>query len=385
MSKARNKCLRPRLRGNDTFLLPECANRTASLPGARRQRPCGDCTESCIFSAIEMCLVIGVIANAIVVFRVIRDRKLRSNTFVGIACLAIADTAFLFLNLAFTYEMVIRRVSCTFPLQLKGAVFAYFKGVVWFSANGHVSLMAILRYIILVYPIKSQAFLTIKKVIISSVGVWILGLIVRGIFTLISRLTGEKPRRSVFIYLGLWIIIYFLPLLVTVMLHILKVRKIKQTSYHSENVVVRKSIARMGKMIVVIIICATVLPLPMMIFGIVNVFEDLSYPTRNFKSHFRSIAHFFFVLNNCINPFIYAFMSKPFRNSVMRMFGKEDSEGGDSSTGTADTPIVRRKGTLESVLQDVGASQDSVEPLGSVAMVTLSQSGNVIQSEDSHS
>lgn len=388
MNRTRTKCLRPRLRsGNEQLInstiLPECAGRSSSLPGTRRQRPCGDCTDSCVFNAIEMCLVIGVIANIIVITRVIKDRKLRSNTFVGIACLALADSVFLILNLAFTYEFVIRTVTCTFPPQMRGPVFAFFKGVVWFSANGHVALMAVLRYIIIVYPIKSQAFLTLKKVMLMSVGVWILGFIVRGFFTLISRLTGERPRKSVFIYLALWLIIYLLPLLVTITLHTVKVRKVKKTSLHSENTLVRKSVARMSKIIIVIISCATLLPLPMMIFGIINAIEHLKYPTRNFKSHFRSIAHLLFLINNCINPFIYSFMSKPFRSSLMRMIGKEDSEAGDSSTGTANTPVVRRRGTQESL--DISASHDSVVATTNMAMVTLTQSGNGKQIEDTYS
>ena len=387
INRTRTKCLRPRLRGNvplvNTTLLPECEGRPASLPGGRRQRPCGDCTDSCVFSAIEMCLVIGIIANIIVIFRVVKDRKLRSNTFVGIACLALADAAFLVLNLASTYEYVIRRVTCTFPMQSRGPTFAYFKGVVWFSANGHVALMAVIRYIIIVYPIKSQAYLTFKKVILMSVGVWILAFIVRGIFTLIIKLTGERPRRSVIIYLSLWIIIYLLPLLVTVTLHILKIRKVKKASYHSETAIMRKSIARMSKIIIVVIICATVLPLPKMIFGVVNVIEDLHYPTRNFKSHFRSISNLLFLLNNCINPCIYAFMSKPFRYSVLRMFGKEDLEGGDSSSGTVPTPVIKRRETQESVLQDVNVSQDSLASTEHVTMATLTQNGNGHQTEGS--
>ena len=391
MNRTSNKCPRPKLRrgGNEQLinitLLPECVGRGAKLPGPRRSqtRPCGECTESCVFMAIEMCLILGIIANIIVIIRVIKDRKLRSNTFVGIACLALADSVFLALNLTFTYELVIRTLMCTLPRQLKGTAFAYFKGVAWFGANGHVALMAIIRYIILVYPIKSQAFLTIKKVLFLSMGVWLLGFLVRGIFTLIVKLTGEKPRESVAIYLSLWIITYLLPLVVMTTLHIIKIQKVKKTSYHSENALVRKSIARMSKMIIVIIICAAVLPLSLLVFGTLDAIEEIQYPSRNFKSIFRSIAHLLFLLNNCVNPFIYAFMSKPFRNSILRMVGKEVSEGGDSSTGTASTPITRRRGTQESVLEDGNQSKASIATPDIITMETLKARGIENQSEDS--
>ena len=372
MNRTRGKCVRPRIRSdNVTFInstfLEECVERTKSIPGGRRRRPCGSCTDACVFSAIEMCLVLGIIANIIVIIRVIKDRKLRSNTFVGIACLAFADSAFLLLNLTLTYELVIRRVTCTLPSQIRGHVFAFFMGVTWFSANGHVALMAILRYIILVYPIKSQAYLTLKRIILMSVSVWVLGFIIRGIFTLIIRLTNTRPRKSVLIFLGLWIIIYFLPLLVTITLHIMKVKLVKKTSHHSDNALVRKSVARMSKIIVVIIVCATLLPLPRMIFGIIDVVDEVKYPSRSVKSYFRSIAHLLFLVNNCINPCIYAFMSKPFRNSLMRMFGKEASEG-DSSTGTVDTPVTRRRGTQDSIVENMNASQDSIATCTNITM-----------------
>lgn len=392
MSRTRDgiRCRRPQLRSEDqelinTTLLPECAERESLQADEKRSRPCGECTGSCIFNIVEMFLIIGVIANIIVIFRVIRDRKLRSNTFVGIACLALADCLFLALNLAFTIEIVIRTITCTFPRELKGAVFAYFKGVAWFGANGHVALMAVIRYIILVYPIRSQALLTIKKVLLMSLGVWILALIIRGIFTLITKLTGERPRESVIIYLSLWIIIYLLPLVVTMTLHITKIRKVKKISYHAENALVRKSISRMSKMIIVIIICAAILPLPMLVFGTIDAIEDLQYPTRDFKSNFRSIAHILFLLNNCINPFIYAFMSSPFRISILRMLGRHESEGGDSSTGTADTPVVRRKGTQESILQeDLKMSKDSVAKTDKFILTNMTDTANAEQSQDSH-
>ena len=378
MNRVRGKCVRSRLRpenvtfaANSTFL-PECDGPSRSGAGTRRQRPCGDCTDACIFSAIEMCLVLGIIANIIVIFRVIRDRKLRSNTFIGIACLAFADSIFLLLNLTMTYELVIRRVTCTFPSKIRGAVFAYFHGATWFSANGHVALMAILRYIMLMYPIKSQAFLTTRRILLMSLSVWILGVIIRGIFTLIIRLTGSRPRQSVLIFLGLWIVIYFLPLLVTIILHILKVRLVKKTSYHSECTLVRKSVARMSKIIVVIIVCATLLPLPRMIFGVLDVIYERKYTTRSVKSYFRSIAHLLFLVNNCINPCIYAFMSKAFRNSVRRMLGKYDSEE-DSSSGTAETPVTRRRGTQDAILQNLNASQDSVITATNIAMEGISE------------
>ena len=382
MNRTRNKCSNAKVRGGggaeqlvNFTLPPDCVGvgRGAKRPGGPRRSQtltCGTCTGSCVFMAIEMCLIIGILVNILVIIRVIKDRKLRSNTFVGIACLALADSLFLALNLTFTYEIVIRTLMCTLPRQLKGTAFAYLKGVAWFGANGHVALMAIIRYIILVYPIKSQAFLTTKRVLLSSAGVWTLALLVRGIFTLIVKLTGEKPRESVIIYLSMWIITYLLPLVVTTSLHITKIKMVKKTSYHSENSLVRKSIARMSKMIIVIIICAAVLPLPMLVFGTLGAIESVEYPSRNFKSIFRSIAHLLFLLNNCVNPLIYAFMSKPFRMSILRMLGKEVSEAGDSSSGTASTPISKRRGTFECVV-DGNQSKASTDTLETIAMETL--------------
>ena len=370
MNRTRNNC--GKVRGGGTGQLvnftlpPDCGvGGGGKRPGTRRSQAldCGECTGSCVIMAIEMFLVVGIILNMLVIMRVIKDRKLRNNTFVGIACLALADSMFLAINLTFTYELVIRTLTCTLPRQLKGTAFAYFKGVAWFGANGHVTLMAIIRYIILVYPIKSQAFLTTKKVLLSSAGVWLLGFLVRGIFTVVVKVTGEKPRESVIIYLSLWIITYLLPLVVTTCLHITKIKMVKKASYHTENSLVRKSIARMSKIIIIIIICAAILPLPMLVFGTLEAVEGLEYPSRSFKSTFRSIAHLLFLLNNCVNPLIYAFMSKPFRTSILRMLGKEVSEAGESSTGTASTPMSKRRGTQETVIKDGNLTKASIDTL----------------------
>ncbi|KAH3826680.1 hypothetical protein DPMN_128590 [Dreissena polymorpha] len=60
---------------------------------------CYTCTGKCVYDVVRLIFIFGICANFLVLWRTVADKKLRSPTFVAIACLALSDAMFLLLNM----------------------------------------------------------------------------------------------------------------------------------------------------------------------------------------------------------------------------------------------------------------------------------------------
>ncbi|KAL4217113.1 Somatostatin receptor type 5 [Mactra antiquata] len=350
-----------------------CVNNTsgsgASGGGRRglsiyRKISCGYCDANCVYSAIETLFIIGVLANIIVITRVARDRKLRDPTFVAIATLAFADLLFILLNLGLSFETVILTVTCSKPVILSIPYYVL-KSIFWFTANAHVAFLAVLRYLTIAYPIRTNAHLTNCKVIVSSVLVWIVGTVFTMTLTGLSSAGIIFPGKSRLFLLLLWIFVYLLPLIITCVLHAVKIFRVKRSTRESATESTRKSIQRMSRIVIIVIIMAAVLPVPRLIGKCLNLAGPDAYPSDTFKTHFVHIADIIFLINHTINPFIYGFMSVRFRQSVRDMFSwcKKPAQNEDSA-GTSDTPLsVRKQNYSLETMQTRNGSVDSIDDI----------------------
>lgn len=279
---------------------------------------CGYCDTICIYNVIEMAFVVGVVANSLVIARVIKDKRLRDPTFIGIAALAFADLLFLTLNLLLSFEIVVIALTCLTP-KLLSRPWYIMNSMIWFSANSHVALLAILRYLTIAYPVECSVHLTARRVVMLSAGVWILGMLLLG--TLAGMITAKliKPGASRDFIIIWWLTVYLIPLIVTTILHILKMFRLKKKTKDSTSSVTRRSMSRMSKIVPLVIIMATVLPLPKLIFNCMRTAGYDTFPSETFKQHLQGISQLVYLVNHFINPFIYGFLSKKFRNSLKDM------------------------------------------------------------------
>lgn len=312
-------------------------------PGYGMSNPCGYCDTGCVYNAIEMGFVVGVIANIIVIIRVSRDKKLRDPTFAAIGCLAAADATFLSLMLSRSFDEVFMTITCSFPSKLVTRPFYITQSITWFAANSHVALMAILRYITIAYPLKSAFILSVRRVVISSACVWILGSVLIGCFSLLITYGYILPGKSQEFIIILWTIVYLTPVCVTTILHLMKMFVVKKTTRDSATETTRRSVRRMSRIVVMVIVFATTLPLPRLLGRIIRV-ARVEYPSSEFRVHFEGIGDLLFLINHFINPFMYGFLSKRFRNSIKDMlFFLKFATSDTGSTDTTDTPVSSRR------------------------------------------
>ena len=331
-------------------------------PPWARYTPCGYCDTKCVYYAIETIFIVGVLANAIVIARVVMDKQLRNSTFVAIAALAFADMFFLSVNIIVSYETVILTVTCDYPAQIIGTPYYIIKSITWFGANGHVALLAILRYVSLNYPLKANAYLTTKRVLVFSAIVWVLGAILMISLTCVIIFTDMVAGLSQEFLLALWTIVYLMPLIITATLHVVKVYRVRRSTRNTATDSTKKYLRIMSKMVILVIVCAAILPFPRLLDKILRTYDRNIYGSKELKNHIGGISNVLFLVNHCINPVIYGFVSKPFRNSLKRMFACIDGSKEDSIV-TSDTPVPsrRREMSLQSLGGKSGHSIDSFD------------------------
>jgi hypothetical protein len=109
----------------------------------------------------------GVIGNFIVVLTLFTDRALHSPTFASIACLGVSDFLFLCAQLI-SESWTILGVQ---PELMSLVIIDGIAGCTWAISSAHVTVMAAVRYSLLVHPFGSLAWVTVRNVVFTSMSV----------------------------------------------------------------------------------------------------------------------------------------------------------------------------------------------------------------------
>ena len=347
-------------------------------PPPTRPTVCGVCDTICIYSAVELIFIIGILANVLVFIRVIRDKKLRKPTFVALAQLALFEGLFLLFHTALNVELILYRTTC----HVRTVAWSYVRGTLamfWFCAAFHVTLLAAMRYIILTHPMKSLTLLTNKRIIIASVCLSIVSVLIFGTIMLVMRLKGHTPETENYISVITWFLTYFIPIVLTSVLHFVKLLFVRRSSKFQKDasgshLKHRKSSARMVKIITIVIIAGALLPLPRFTLKILQDVCDIRIRNSTLRSHLLGASGLLFLLNFSINPFIYSFRSEVFRESLRRMTGSKISATNKkkqlhevpSRTTQSGSPVIRTKSASQTnvtSLDDEIDTTNHVNPL----------------------
>ena len=318
-------------------------NKSRTREEAAGSNPCGYCDVHCIYCAIECIFTVGIIANAVVVLRVARDRKLRNPTFVSIAACAAADMCLLILDFAVSYEAVILAITCTYPSRLRNKIYRAATVVARFSAYGHLTLLAIVRYVILVYPIKAKIYLTTRRVFLFSGLIWALGVLSSTSTGIISFIFNIPRRNSQEHQLAFWTTMYLAPVTTTVTLHLVKIYKIGRATTVTTNEQATRRVKAMSRMVLVVIFVATVLPFLFFLDRLLQTFGDDIYGSSAVSIHIGYISRLLVLSNHSINPVMYGFVSNAFRMSLKKMLGLNRNVANGPSNSN-ETPIATFSG-----------------------------------------
>ncbi|KAH3750800.1 hypothetical protein DPMN_185334 [Dreissena polymorpha] len=244
-----------------------------------------------------------------------KDKQLRDTTFVGIACLAVADTLFLLLRILIPLETIVSFITCAKRHQITTRPYYVMRSSSWFAANAHVAFLAVIRFIILVYPLKSNVYLTSRRITAVSLSLWAVGIFLIVTIALLIEYKHIQARSRDFVFI-LWAIVYIIPVVVTTILHITKVFLVNRRTYEFASETHRKNVKTLSRMVIMVICMAILLPLPRFIFKINDgLAKDRKMPmSKNLKIHLEGISELLFLFNHTINPVIYGFLCPRLRN-----------------------------------------------------------------------
>ncbi|XP_063425874.1 C-C chemokine receptor type 8-like isoform X2 [Mytilus trossulus] len=267
-------------------------------------------TPYCIPNAIIISLISisGIVMNLVVIVIVKIDKRLHQPTFVAIACLALPDFTFLFSRyIRYIIDGYIwmnisksdyRKIKIT--LDFIGLVAAG-------SSVFHVVFMSVLRYFIIVHPLKSRSILTSKKVMLISLPLWIVA-VGNGSFYMYAVIFNLDDRKLAF-YTNLAVTIFMtaFPIVTISILHTFKAKALLN-SLSSTEMVVRK----MSRVVTFVICCYLITTTPTNVMDIIRLFHP-KYFMSKVLFRLEQAARIFFFLTYAINPFIYFIFSPQFK------------------------------------------------------------------------
>ena len=174
-----------------------------------------------------ICLIIailGVIGNIVTIIKISCQSRLHTPTFVAIKCLGVSDLVSIILTTGKLTNIVIILPQNWFNLLTICVLTAY-----W-SSSGHILLLSVVRYIILVHPLHGRQYLTTTFVSLGSLSVWILSfsfwLLVK-LFLFTNYIT-DKAKTNVILTIN--VMECLVVVLLVILMHKRKIMILRQSS-----------------------------------------------------------------------------------------------------------------------------------------------------------
>ena len=253
------------------------------------------------FSVISLTMFgLGFTGNTLTLAIVLCSKKLHTPTFTMIACLAVSDAFSLFVVVLLYYTNTDLLLDyCAGMNEKKVAVlFGILDLQARLNAGSQLCLLASLRYVAIVNPLKFKIFFTARRVVILSSLGWIFVLLISTAAVFGGVQTSVKLQFcdiTLFFNFANFII----PTSVFITLHCLKLRALRRSPQLNN-----KSFTRMNVVISLVIVIYILSSSAICVDRAIGCY---SY----YSTDFADIA---FLLNCAINPLIYFFASPPILN-----------------------------------------------------------------------
>lgn len=275
----------------------------------------GNClTSYCIpmTIAISVIAVCGIAANGIVLTIVAQNSRLHRPTFTAIAALALAD--FLFLAFRYTRHILqgyFRNIITSEAMK----VIKFVCDLGGLTAGGssiiHVILLSLLRYYIVVHPLKSHIVVTNRKILLVSLAVWVFSAF-NGWFYLYAVLINRKNdlQMSKITNVTVTLVMSIAPLIIIVFFHVLKARKLSQSIAACK----LHATKRMSQIVTFVIVSYVVTTTPANVRDVILISWGPSKDT--WMAVYGLVGRLLLFTNYAINPFIYFVHSPQFKKYI---------------------------------------------------------------------
>ena len=257
------------------------------------------------FSIILSIFILGCIGNILTVVIVLCSKKLHTPTFTMIACLAVSDAFSLSVCILVYYTNIDHLMYCSkIDDKFVSALLVVIDLQSRLNAGSQLCILASLRYVAIVNPLKFKINCTTRRIIIISVLGWVVVLLI-AISVVCAGSNGFTSTIQLCnILLFINVANFIIPTSIFITLHCLKLRALRRSPALNN-----KSLVRMN------IVITLVLIIYILSASLICIDRTLSC-FSHFTIEYDKIA---FLLNCAINPFIYFFASPPFLNKFRLM------------------------------------------------------------------
>lgn len=269
--------------------------------------------------------IVGFLGNTLAIYVMARYAKMNTATNIYILNLAVADELYI-LGIPFIgtnsvlsywpYGEVVCKISMTADTMSQ------------FASTFSLTLMSIDRFLFVVYPVRSAKWRKPMLAKIISGIVWVVSSVIVlpvMIFSSVQEnfntcnISWPEPNgvwSAVFI-LYTSILSFFGPLVVICLCYLFIVIKVRSARERAGLTRRRKSERKVTRMVVIIVLVFVLCWLPFYTTNIVNLIYTI--PETNTAANIYFSMVILTYVNSCANPFLYAFLSKNFKESFEKV------------------------------------------------------------------
>ena len=299
-------------------------------------------------TAYGLVSLIGIIGNVLVIYVILSKQKMRTQTNILLLNLALADLSFVLIVPPVTAYYWAVNVWYFGTVLCKAM--QYLLNVTAYVTVYTLVLISVVRYLTIVYSTETMRFRTKQNMVIMNILIWVIMLAVNIPVLLSYNVSADdygqnqcviSPDGAKKLYASFFAFAYLLPLTVIaiVSMCILKhIRKAKPTtlSKKTRSDDRKKQAARV---IILVVVIFAIFWLPIQIHLLLNYFYRV--PEGKVYTAISVFWNLLAYCNSCVNPIIYNYASKDFRDSfreVVSCIPKRSRRG----KGVGETTVMTR-------------------------------------------
>ena len=291
--------------------------------------------------------LIGFIGNLLVIYVILSKHKMRTVTNILLLNLALADLSFVLIVPPFTayyWAVNVWRLGTVFCKAMQ-----YLLNVTTYVTIYTLVLISIIRYLTIVYSAQTMRFRTKQNMVIMNILIWVVMLAVN-IPIILSyvvikddlgdpQCTAQGPKEM---YANFFAWAYLLPLTIIAIFSICILRHIRKAKPTMLNKKTKSDDRKKqaARVIILVVVIFGISWLPIHIHLLVYYYYRV--PTTKFYTAVSVFWNALAYTNSCVNPIIYNYASKDFRDSFREVIRcKPHDSRSRSSRGTETTVMTR--------------------------------------------